>query len=138
MGCHFGAWKIDLGKKVIISDNAPKALGTYSQGISAGKFIFTSGQIGIDPKTGEMRQGDFLTESRQVLNNIKAILEKSGSSLDLIVKLTVFMTDLTNFSDLNIIFEDFFNNNPPARSTIEVSALPMSARLEIEAIGIME
>ena len=127
-----------MNKKVIISENAPKALGTYSQGISAGQFIFTSGQIGIDPKTGKLCQADFLTESKQVLNNVKAILDAGGSSLDSIVKLTVFLTDLTSFSDLNIIFSDFFRKTPPARSTIEVSALPLGAKLEIEAIGIIK
>ena len=127
-----------MDRQVIISDNAPQALGTYSQGIRSGKFIFTSGQIGIDPKTGKICQTDFSTESRQVLNNIKAILEEGGSSLDLIVKLTVFLTDLADFSDLNSIFLDFFKKNPPARSTIEVSALPLGAKLEIEAIGIIK
>jgi len=127
-----------LNKKVVISGNAPKALGSYSQGVSAGQFVFTSGQIGIDPKTGKLCQTDFLIESRQVLNNVKAILEAGGSSLDSIIKLTVFLTDLTNFSDLNIIFLDFFKKNPPARSTVEVSALPLGAKLEIEAIGIVK
>ena len=127
-----------MNKKVVISENAPKALGSYSQGVSAGQFVFTSGQIGIDPKTGKLCQTDFLIESRQVLNNVKAILEAGGSSLDSIIKLTVFLTDLTNFSDLNIIFLDFFKKNPPARSTVEVSALPLGAKLEIEAIGIIK
>ena len=127
-----------MNKTVVVSKNAPMALGTYSQGICVGKFIFTSGQIGVDPKTGSLCQTDFLTESRQVLNNVKAILEAGGSSMDLIVKLTVFLTDLTNFSDLNIIFLDFFKKTPPARSTVEVSALPLGAKLEIEAIGVVK
>ena len=129
---------MNLNKKIIISDNAPKALGTYSQGVSINNLLFTSGQIGIDPISGKMCQNDFLTESRQVLNNIKAILEDGGSSLDMIIKITVFLTDLTNFSDLNTVFEEFFKINPPARSTIEVSALPMGAQVEIEAIGVIK
>jgi 2-iminobutanoate/2-iminopropanoate deaminase len=128
---------MNLNKKIIISDNAPKALGTYSQGVSINNLLFTSGQIGIDPKSGKIYQDDFLAESRQVLNNIKAILEDGGSSLDMIIKITVFLTDLTNFSDLNTVFEEFFKINPPARSTIEVSALPMGAQVEIEAIGVI-
>ena len=126
-----------MNKKIIISDNAPKALGSYSQGISVNNLLFTSGQIGIDPKNGEICQSDFLTESRQVLNNVKAILEDGGSSLDMIIKITVFLTDLANFTDLNTVFEEFFQTNPPARSTIEVSALPMGAQIEIEAIGVI-
>ena len=128
---------MNLNKKIIISDNAPKALGTYSQGVSINNLLFTSGQIGIDPKSGKIYQDDFLAESRQVLNNIKAILEDGGSSLDMIIKITVFLTDLTNFPDLNTVFEEFFKINPPARSTIEVSALPMGAQIEIEAIGVI-
>ncbi len=128
---------MNLNKKIIISNNAPKALGTYSQGVSINNLLFTSGQIGIDPKSGKLCQNDFLTESRQVLNNIKAILEDGGSSLDNIIKITVFLTDLANFSNLNIVFEDFFKMNPPARSTVEVSALPMGAKVEIEAIGLI-
>ena len=129
---------MNLNKKIIISNNAPKALGTYSQGVSINKLLFTSGQIGIDPKSGKICQNDFLKESRQVLNNIKAILEDGGSSLDMIIKITVFLTDLTNFTDLNTVFEEFFKINPPARSTIEVSALPMGAQVEIEAIGVIK
>ena len=124
-----------MNKEVIITVNAPKALGVYSQGMKLDNFIFTSGQIGINPRTGNMRQDDILIETRQVLDNIRGILEGGGSSLNAIVKLTVFLTDINYFSDINNVFKEYFPKNPPARSVVEVAALPMGARLEIDAIG---
>ena len=124
-----------MNKEVIITVNAPKALGVYSQGMKLDNFIFTSGQIGINPRTGNMRQDDILIETRQVLDNIRGILEEGGSSLNAIVKLTVFLTDINYFSDINNVFKEYFPKNPPARSVVEVAALPMGARLEIDAIG---
>ena len=127
-----------MNKTVITTANAPKALGTYSQGIKSDNFIFTSGQIGINPRTGNMKQDDILIETRQVLENIRGILEEGGSSLNAIVKLTVFLTDINYFTDINNVFKEYFPENPPARSTVEVAALPMGARLEIDAIGKIE
>ena len=127
-----------MNKAVITTANAPKALGAYSQGIKSDNFIFTSGQIGINPRTGNMKQDDILIETRQVLENIRGILEEGGSSLNAIVKLTVFLTDINYFTDINNVFKEYFPENPPARSTVEVAALPMGARLEIDAIGKIE
>ena len=127
-----------MNKAVITTANAPKALGAYSQGIKSDNFIFTSGQIGINPRTGNMNQDDILIETRQVLENIRGILEEGGSSLNAIVKLTVFLTDINYFTDINNVFKEYFPENPPARSTVEVAALPMGARLEIDAIGKIE
>ena len=128
----------NLNKIVISTENAPKALGIYSQGIKVDKYIFTSGQIGINPKTGNLNQDDILIEIRQVLENIRGILEEGGSSLKAILKLTVFLTDMDYFMDINNVFKEYFSENFPARSAVEVSALPLGARVEIEAIGMIE
>ena len=121
--------------EIIKTDKAPKAIGPYSQGIKCSNFVFTSGQIPLNPDTGELVFGDFTLEVLQVLNNLEAVLIASGSSIDKIVKLTVFLTDLSNFQDLNQIFSNYFKNNYPARSVLEVSKLPMNARIEIECVG---
>ncbi len=121
--------------KVIKTIQAPDAIGPYSQGIDTGDLIFTSGQIPINPETGMLIAGDFKEEVLQVLNNLDAILKESGSSLKKALKLTVFLTDLSNFSDLNDVFSTYFKGKFPARSAVQVSALPMNARIEIEAIG---
>ena len=125
-------------KKVIITKDAPEAIGTYSQGIQTEHFIYTSGQIALDPQTGVLQTGEIKGEIRQVLNNLNAVLIEGGSSLNSIVKLTVFVTDLSWFPKLNEIFLEYFPVKPPARSAVEVSALPMGARIEIEAIGMVE
>ena len=125
-------------KEVINIKGAPQTIGTYSQGIRTGNFIFTSGQIPINPQTGNLKTDDIKAEIRQVLDNLNAVLEGSGSALQSTVKLTVFITDLGYFSEVNEVFNEYFPENPPARSAIQVSALPMGARIEIEAIGIVE
>ena len=127
-----------MTKEVIIAQDAPQPLGIYSQGIIVNNFVYTSGQIGIDPKTGSLIQSNILEEIKQVLENIKVILEKGGSSLDSTIKLTVFLTDLSYFSDVNNVFKKYFKKKYPARSAVEISALPMGARVEIEAIGIIK
>ena len=121
---------------VIKTENAPHAVGTYSQGISTGEIIFTAGQIPLDPSTGEVVEGDFKARVRRVLQNINGILEASGSSISNIVKLTVFLTDLSRFAELNEVFLEFFSENPPARSALEVSKLPLGVDVEIECIAI--
>ena len=130
--------KSSLIKEAINTKGAPEAIGTYSQGIQAGKFIYTSGQIPLDPQTGNLLSGDIKAEIRQVLNNLDAVLKGGGSSLQSTVKLMVFLTDLSYFSDLNEVFKEYFIEDPPARSAIEVSALPMGVRIAIEAVGIIE
>jgi len=123
--------------KIISTNKAPKAIGPYVQGKVVGKYIFTSGQIPLKAN-GELIENNFYEECKQVLKNINFILKKSGSSLNNIVKLTVYLTDLDNFAILNKIFEEEFTKDYPARSTIEVSKLPMNARIEIEAIGYID
>ena len=123
--------------KIINTKKAPNAIGTYSQGVSFNNLVFTSGQICINPKTGNLVQDSFKMEVKQVLSNLNGVLTKAGSDLNKIIKITVFITDLRFFNDLNEVFLEFFTHNPPARSVVEVSSLPMNARIEIEAIGII-
>ena len=123
---------------VIETLDAPQAIGTYSQGIKSGNLVFTSGQIPLNPETGELINGDFKSEISQVLTNLNAVLKSGGSSLKKAVKLTVFLTDLSYFPQVNEVFKEFFPENPPARSAVQVSALPMNAKIEIEAVGSIE
>ena len=127
-----------MDKVVIHTTEAPKAIGTYSQGIKSDKFVFTSGQIPINPQSGELIRGDFKSEVKQVLINLNGVLKGGGSSLQQAIKLTVFLTDLSHFAQVNEIFNEFFPDNPPARSAVQVSALPMNARIEIDAVGHVE
>ena len=123
---------------VIETLDAPQAIGTYSQGIKSGNLVFTSGQIPLNPETGELIKGDFKSEISQVLTNLNAVLKSGGSSLKKAIKLTVFLTDLSYFPQVNEVFKEFFPENPPARSVVQVSALPMNAKIEIEAVGSVE
>ena len=127
-----------MSKTVIQTHYAPKAIGTYSQGIKFQNLVFTSGQIPINPENGELIEDDFKLETHQVLKNLNAVLKEGGSSLQSAVKLTVYLTDLSFFPEVNEVFNDYFPNDPPARSAVQVSALPMNARIEIEAVGIIQ
>lgn len=127
-----------MDKIVIHTTEAPKAIGTYSQGIKSDNFVFTSGQIPINPQSGKLIKGDFKSEVKQVLINLNGVLQGGGSSLQQAIKLTVFLTDLSHFAQVNEIFDEFFPDNPPARSAVQVSALPMNARIEIDAVGHVE
>ena len=120
--------------KTINTKKAPQAIGPYSQAKVINSFIFTSGQIPLKPD-GTMVSGNFKLECIQVLDNVKAILESSGSEMTNVIKLTVYLTDLSNFDILNSVFSEYFNDSFPARSTVEVSKLPKNSRIEIEAIG---
>ncbi|MGC8971115.1 MAG: RidA family protein [bacterium] len=121
-------------KKVISTDKAPKAIGPYSQAILAGDFVFISGQIPIDPESGEVKT-DIKEATKQIIKNISAILEELGLTLDSIVKTTVFLTSMEDFKEFNDAYEVFFKKDPPARSTVAVKELPRGVRLEIEAIA---
>ncbi len=123
-------------KKIIYTEKAPKPIGPYSQAIIAGDFIFTSGQIPIDPKTNQLVQGDIKEQTRQVLENLKAILEEAGVTFDDVVKVTVYMKDLNEFSAMNEVYSEYFKNSPPARTTVEVSRLPRDVKIEIDLIAV--
>jgi 2-iminobutanoate/2-iminopropanoate deaminase len=122
-------------KEIVYSEKAPKPIGPYSQAVWVGNLIFLSGQIGIDPNTGELVAGGVLAETRQVMNNIGAILAKINLSFDNIIKTTIFLTNLADFAQVNQIYAEYFKQDFPARSTIEVKALPKGAKIEIEVIA---
>ena len=122
-------------KKVVQTEKAPKAIGPYSQAIQAGNFLFLSGQIPLDPKTGELVKGDIRKQTQQVLENIKGILESQGLGMENVVKSTIFLKDIANFNQVNEVYATYFPSSPPARSTVEVAKLPRDADIEIEAIA---
>ena len=125
-----------LEKKVIRSEKAPKAIGPYSVAIESGGFVFCAGQTGINPVTGELVSADLEAQTRQVLTNLKSVLEAAGTSLDKVVKTTVFLRDMADFPKMNAIYAEYFSSNPPARSTIAVAGLPKGGIVEIEAIAL--
>jgi 2-iminobutanoate/2-iminopropanoate deaminase len=124
-------------KEVIATDRGPKAIGPYSQAIRANGFLFVSGQIPLDPATQQLVPGDIRAQTERVLENLKGIVEAAGSSLDRVVRATVFLTDLNEFAAMNEVYGRYFRNQPPARSTVQVSRLPREVRVEIDVIAVM-
>jgi 2-iminobutanoate/2-iminopropanoate deaminase len=122
-------------KEIIVSDKAPKAIGPYSVANRFGELIFCAGQTGIDPATGELVPGGLEAQTRQVLTNLKNVLEASGSSLENVLKTTVYLRDMADFAKMNAIYAEFFAANPPARTTVQVAGLPKNGVVEIEAIA---
>lgn len=122
-------------KKIINSSKAPRAIGPYSQAVEDGGFVFTSSVLPIDPVTGEIYNGDIQVQTELILNNMENILKEAGCTLKNVVKTTVFMTDLTKFAEMNATYETFFKENPPARTTVQVTALPKGSVVQIEAIA---
>jgi 2-iminobutanoate/2-iminopropanoate deaminase len=125
------------GKKIISTDQAPKAIGPYSQAIQIEGLVFTAGQIGLDPATMEIVEGGVEAQTRQVLTNLKRVLEAADSGLNYVVKTTVFLTDMANFAAMNAVYSEFFPENPPARSTVAVVGLPKGGLVEIEAVALL-
>lgn len=123
-------------RTIIRTTEAPQAVGPYSQAVACGNLLFTAGQIPLDPATGELIQGGIEEQTHRVLLNLKALLEAGNSDLSGVLKTTVFLTDLGTFSSMNRIYADFFTENQPARSTVQVSALPKGAMVEIEAVAL--
>lgn len=122
-------------KEVLTSSNAPKAVGPYSLGIRSGGFLFLSGQLGLDPDSGEFVEGGVEAQTRQALLNIKSVLQEAGSDLSNVVKTSVFLSDIADFPKMNAVYAEFFENDPPARSTMQVGALPKLGLVEIEVIA---
>ena len=124
-------------KDIVHTDSAPQAIGPYSQAIKAGGFLFVSGQIPIDPQSGQFVAGGIAEQTEQVLRNLSAVLEAAGSGLDRVVKATVFLADMNEFAEMNQVYGRYFNSNPPARATVEVARLPRDARVEIDVISLI-
>jgi len=124
-------------RKIVRTENGPKAIGPYSLGVQVGHLVFTAGQVGLDPATGAMVSGGLEAETRQALENMKAILEAAGTSLANVVKTTVFLRDINDFNAMNAIYGPYFPENPPARSAIQVAALPRGAAVEIECVALV-
>lgn len=125
------------GKKIVSTEKAPKAIGPYSQAILAEDLVFTSGQLGMDPATMELVEGGIEAQTRQVLTNLQYVLERADSGLNFVIKTTVFLQDMGDFAKMNAVYAEFFPENPPARSTVQVAALPKAALVEIECVALL-
>jgi 2-iminobutanoate/2-iminopropanoate deaminase len=123
-------------REIIKTEDAPAAIGPYSQAVRAGGFIFASGQVALDPQTGEFVPGGVAEQTEQVMHNLAAVLKAAGSGLDRIVKTTVFLADMSDFAAMNEVYGRFFQKDPPARATVEAARLPRDARVEIEAVAL--
>ncbi|GAB4299975.1 MAG: RidA family protein [Myxococcota bacterium] len=126
-----------MERKIIFSENAPKAIGPYSQAVkvSAGALYFLSGQVPLDPATGKLVEGDISAMTKRALENLKAVLSAEGLDFSNVVKTTIYLTDMSNFTKVNEVYSGYFKENPPARATVAVSALPLGAPVEIELIA---
>jgi 2-iminobutanoate/2-iminopropanoate deaminase len=124
-------------KQIITAEKAPKAIGPYNVGVKAGGFVFSAGQLGLDPLTNELVPGGVEAETRQSLTNLANVLAAAGSSMDRVVKTTVFLRDMADFAKMNAVYGTFFPQDPPARSTVQVAALPKGGAVEIEVIALL-
>jgi 2-iminobutanoate/2-iminopropanoate deaminase len=129
------AFKLGPMKKIISTSEAPGAIGPYSQAVRSGSFLFCSGQIPLDPKSGQIVPGDIAIQTRRVLDNIAGVLRAEGLTFDHVVKTTIFLTNLGDFQTVNEIYASYFKQDPPARSTVQVAALPKEANVEIEVVA---
>ncbi len=125
------------GKKIISTEKAPKAIGPYSQAIRTENLIFTAGQVGLNPSTMEIVEGGIEAQTRQVLTNLKHVLETANSGLNFVVKTSVFLQNMSDFASMNAAYAEFFPENPPARSTVQVAGLPKGALIEIECVALV-
>ena len=125
-------------KKVIATTKAPQAIGPYAQAVRAGQWLFLSGQIGLDPDSGALVSGGVVAEAERVLNNLQAVLMAAGTSLDAVVRTTVYLIDLADFALVNVVYARFLRAPFPARATVGVASLPRGARIEIDAIAMLE
>ncbi len=124
------------GKKIVHTEKAPKAIGPYSQAIRTDALVFTAGQVGLNPETMELVEGGVEAQTRQALTNLKSVLESADSGLNFVVKTTVFLQNMSDFAAMNAVYAEFFPENPPARSTVAVAALPKGALVEIECLAL--
>jgi 2-iminobutanoate/2-iminopropanoate deaminase len=134
----FDFQSVNTMKEIVATDRAPQAIGPYSQAVRAGNLVFASGQIPIDPATGQFVSGGVAEQTEQVLKNLTAVFEAAGVRMDQIVKTTVFLADMDDFTSMNEVYGRFFGEAPPARATVQAARLPRDARVEIEAIAVSE
>lgn len=127
-----------MSKRIVRTEEAPEAIGPYSQGVVAGGFVYTAGQLALDPKTGQLVPGDVRIQTKRVMENIKAILESAGTTLANVVKTTVFLRDMNDFGAMNEIYGSYFQENPPVRSTFQVAKLPRDGAVEIEVVALLK
>jgi 2-iminobutanoate/2-iminopropanoate deaminase len=127
-----------MKKEMVKTDKAPQAIGPYSQAVKAGNFVFCSGQIPLDPRTGSLVEGGVDVQTRRVLENLEAVLSAAGSSLGQVLKTTVFLKDMNSFTEMNSVYGEFFKETPPARATVEVSRLPKDVLVEIEVVALCD
>jgi 2-iminobutanoate/2-iminopropanoate deaminase len=127
-----------MSKRIVRTEQAPQAIGPYSQGVIGGGFVFVAGQLALDPGTGQLVPGDVRIQTKRVMENIKAILESAGSSLASVVKTTVFLRDLNDFGAMNEVYGSYFQEDPPARSTFQVAKLPRDGAVEIEVVALVK
>lgn len=127
-----------MSKRIVMTEEAPQAIGPYSQAVVGGGFVYAAGQLALDPRTGQLLPGDVRIQTKRVMENIKAILESAGSSLANVVKTTVFLRDLNDFGAMNEIYGSYFQEDPPARSTVQVAKLPRDGAVEIEVIALVK
>jgi 2-iminobutanoate/2-iminopropanoate deaminase len=125
-----------MSKRIIRTEEAPQAIGPYSQAVVAGGFVYVAGQLALDPRTGQLVPGDVRIQTKRVMENIKAILESAGSSLANVVKTTVFLRDMNDFGVMNEIYGSYFQEDPPARSAFQVAKLPRDGAVEIEVVAL--
>jgi 2-iminobutanoate/2-iminopropanoate deaminase len=137
LAIHFILKEVIMSRKVVHSDHAPKAIGPYSQAIRTDTMVYTAGQIGVDPSTGEFVSNDVEGQTRKALENLQNILQAAGSDISNVVKTTVFLKDMNDFAKMNGIYAEFFGENPPARSTVAVAGLPKAALVEIEVVALI-
>ncbi len=128
---------MSIKREIVSTSQAPAAVGPYSQAIKAGGFVFTAGQIPLDPASGKLVTDGIEAETERVMQNLSAVLAAAGSSLENVVKTTIFVTDIADFAQVNKVYGSFFEGNPPARSTVQVAALPLGAHVEIEAVAVL-
>jgi 2-iminobutanoate/2-iminopropanoate deaminase len=127
-----------MDRQIVATDKAPAAIGPYSQAVRAGEFVFSAGQVPLDPATGKLVEGSIETQTRRALTNLSAVLQAAGTSLANATKTTVFLADMGDFKAMNDVYAEFFPAAPPARSTVQVAALPLGARIEIEVVAILK
>lgn len=128
---------VDATRTIVTTDKAPEAIGPYSQAIKTDSMVFVSGQLALDPTNGKLIDDDIKTETRQAIKNLKTILEAAGSSLEKVVKTTLFIKEMNGFPVINEVYGEFFHNSPPARACVEVARLPKDANFEIEVVGLL-